>query len=103
MAKANGGSASSGAMIFGGLIVLGLVIQYWYVVVAVAVLVGLGFLAAHLWEQRAERRQLAVARDAAVSARADRQHQQCLDGDQRGVYGQYLPAVLGRMTAEDQT
>lgn len=103
MAKAKGGSASTGAMVFGGLIVLGLVITYWYVIVAVAVLVGLAFLASHLWEERAKRRAVEWGERAALSARADRQHQQCLDGDQRGVYGLYLPAALGRMTAEDQT
>jgi membrane protein YqaA with SNARE-associated domain len=33
-------------------------------------------------------------RDAEICARADRQHAQVLAGDDRGIYGQYLPAQL---------
>ena len=95
MAKGgSGGSGSSWLGLLGVLLVVGLIIQYWYVIVGVALLVGMVFLASHLWEERAKRGQLAAAQDAALCARADYEHQQFLRGDPRGLYGQFQPPPL---------
>ncbi len=94
MAKAAGGSASNGVVFFFGLIVLGLVITYWYVIVGAAVLVGMGFLTSALWRGHEERKASRTSEHAAISARADYEHQQFLNGDLRGLYGQFQPARL---------
>ena len=109
MAKGSGGgSAATGSGLFGFVMVVWLVIEFWYVVVAVAVLAGLWFLAPRLWSlatelraRLAQPRQLAAANAALLSERADRQHAQYLQGDPRGLYGRYLPPPMFREHGAD--
>ncbi|QDF19773.1 hypothetical protein QEH38_gp41 [Mycobacterium phage LilSpotty] len=58
------------------------------VFVAVAVLVWVHGKAA---EERAAEKAAQQARADAIIARADTQHRQVLNGDVRGVYGDYMP------------
>jgi UDP-N-acetylmuramyl pentapeptide phosphotransferase/UDP-N-acetylglucosamine-1-phosphate transferase len=91
-------------MRYGGLLLLVLVI---FTVVKYAVWIGLVVaivaLVALLWkftgwidrwlERREEHRRIARAWLAAIARRADEQHAQVLAGDDRGIYGDYAPAV----------
>ncbi len=76
----------------GALFVLGLVIEYWWVIVLAAACVAAiyGITTMH---KRSELRAAAQAQAAAaIAARADFEHRRYLAGDPTGVYGQYPPA-----------
>jgi len=77
--------------LLGVLFVVGFMLKYWLaiaLVVAVVVVVrrAPGWWAAHEAAVAAEE-----ARLAGIAARADQQHNLVLQGDDRGVYGQYPP------------
>jgi hypothetical protein len=70
--------------VFRVLLLLGLVIEFWWLILAVLALIALGFLWAvrmHLDSELERWRR----EDAALVARADQQHAQVLAGDERGV------------------
>jgi hypothetical protein len=75
------------------LLLIGVIAKLWPLLVAVLAAAALGFLA---WcavthhTAELERRRRA---QAAIAARADRQHAWTLAGDERGVYGDYRPKV----------
>lgn len=79
-------------------VALALLVTYWKWLVAAAML-GLivwgGYLAiATLAYRRRDRLNGVRARNSALAARAQMQHEQYLAGDERGLYGTYRPAPL---------
>jgi hypothetical protein len=75
------------------LVVVALVVKFWWLIAAV---VGM-FCAAH-WTKRvvdshAERVDAERRRLAGVVARADQQHVWAMQGDPRGMFGEYPPAA----------
>lgn len=70
-----------------GLFVLGLVIEYWWVVL----LAGFVFCAVKVCQHYLAHVEEQQRREAAVAARADWEHQQFLAGNSIGWYGQYPP------------
>lgn len=78
------------------ILIVGLVLSYWKAVVgAVAVLI-LAAVVVGAW--KAAQRRAKARRDevAALAARADREHQQFLEGNEAGVYGRHRPVDLDR-------
>ena len=76
------------------LLVIGLIVAFrWWIAAALglialaAVLLWLSFYAARRVDARHEKR-------AALVARADQQHAWVLAGDDRGIYGDYMPAQI---------
>ena len=83
---------------FGGafvlLIFVGAIVKFWvWIAVAfgAAVVFGLLLWAAFYAARRVDARENARC---AISARADRQHAWVLAGDDRGVYGEHIPAQI---------
>ena len=83
---------------FGGafvlLIVVGAIVKFWvWIAVAfgAAVVFGLLLWAAFYAARRVDARENARL---AIAARADRQHAWVLAGDERGVYGEHIPAQI---------
>lgn len=75
----------------GVLFVLGLIIEYWWLIVAVAAGAAAAYGVLAGWRAY-ERREAADAQArAALAERADYEHQQFLEGDPTGLYGQYPP------------
>jgi hypothetical protein len=74
-------------------LLLGFVVKFWWWIVGAAVLVGVCCVIAWLARQYADRRDARLAELAALVARADRQHAQVLAGDERGIFGEFPPAV----------
>jgi membrane protein implicated in regulation of membrane protease activity len=82
------------ALVLAGLIVVALIITYW-----VAILFAIGSVAAmylgrravesHAGRVDAERR-----RRAGLRGRAEAQHNWTLQGDERGLYGEYPPTAI---------
>jgi hypothetical protein len=79
---------------FGTLIIVALVFHLiWWIVAAVGIaaltvsLLAAAFYAAHLVDARA-------ARLAGLRARADQQHQWVMQGDERGIHGEFPAAPL---------
>jgi hypothetical protein len=75
------------------LLLLGFVIAYFWWILAVAGPVALVWWAYRLWQKRHAERDAAAAERVAIADRAVQQHGQVLDGDDRGIYGEYPPAV----------
>ncbi|WJJ10360.1 hypothetical protein P9990_17465 [Prescottella equi] len=76
------------------LFVLGLVIEYWWLIVGAIVLAALGYVAFRAWQRHCEQVAVRARAEAALAARADEQHQQYLSGEEHGLYGNYRPAPL---------
>lgn len=74
------------------LFVIGIIGAYFWWIVVIAAIAGGAWLAAHAVQASDERRAQVVAANAAIAARADQQHAWTLEGDERGIYGQYPPA-----------
>jgi hypothetical protein len=76
----------------GFLLIAGLIIKYWPIALAIAIVA----LVVKYLPGMVERAQAATAaRNAtlrAIAARADEQHHQVLNDDARGIYGAYTPA-----------
>ena len=80
--------------LFRVLILLGFLVTYWPVIAAVLVVAAAGWSALVVWmhhDAELERRRRV---QAAIAARADQQNQWVLDGDERGIYGDYPPKQL---------
>lgn len=89
------------------LVVVGLVITYWKVLLTIAAVIVVLMVSAWAipefvvpwWHRRREltrdRRNAETARRSSLAARADTQHERYLEGDPRGIYGDYPPADLG--------
>lgn len=78
-----------GGTLFMGLVFIGFVAMFWWVIVAVLgvlLLAGVTWYVSHRLDAR-EKTRLAIA------ARADQQHAWVLAGDDRGVYREYRPEV----------
>ncbi|MGV9744570.1 hypothetical protein ACWDTG_06610 [Rhodococcus zopfii] len=78
------------------ILIVGLVLAYWKAVIAAIaalILVGVVIGAWKAVQRRAKARRDEVA---AIAARADREHQQFLEGNEDGVYGRHRPVDLDR-------
>lgn len=93
MSERRSGGGGLGA-VFVLLIFIGFIAKFW--VWIVAVLGGLMVFGLLLWLTfYLERRSDALyEKRAALVARADQQHAWVLAGDDRGIYGEYLPAPI---------
>lgn len=78
------------AAVIGGMAVLGVVGEHPVVLLPVAAIAGLGYLAYREYERGAERR----AEQARIAARADAENQALMFGDPSGMYGQYPPPPM---------
>jgi len=70
---------------------LGLVLRFWLLFGAVAILAVALWLIQDSAVQRQARRELEERRRADLRSRADAEHQAFLRGEPRGLYGQYEP------------
>lgn len=93
---------------FAAIIVLGLIIEYWKILVLILVVIGAAvatypfvlLLAKRVRHAHTARRERAVrARDeqARLASRARVEHQWYLEGNPRGVFGEYPPVDLDRL------
>jgi hypothetical protein len=81
-------NAAIAAAVFGGLLLLGLVITYWPVFLGLGALGGLGYLGYRLYQRDIERR----SEQTKIADRADAQNRAFMSGDDSsGIYGQYPP------------
>ena len=88
-----GGSGGFGGA-FALLIFVGAIVKFWvWIAVAFGAAVVFGLL---LWAAFYAARRVDARENArfAISARADRQHAWVLAGDDRGVYGEHIPAQI---------
>jgi threonine/homoserine/homoserine lactone efflux protein len=75
------------------LIVVGFIAKFWWLILLVLAAIGAGLL---LWlghQRKLDASDRRRREQASLAARADRQHALILAGDDRGVYGDYPPAV----------
>lgn len=73
------------------LVLAALVVHFFWWLVAIVVTVVAARLVGR-WLAASEDREVARwRRDEEIAARADREHQLVMAGDERGVYGQYPP------------
>jgi Flp pilus assembly protein TadB len=75
------------------LLVVGCVMVYWQYVLGVVVLVVGAWVVPFVVRQIHDEREATARRRADLVARADEQHAQVMQGDSRGVFGAYPPAV----------
>ena len=71
------------------------VAHFFWLLVGFAAVSVIGRLVGGWLARRDDRAIAARRRDAALCARADRQNQLVLAGDDRGVYGEYPPQMPG--------
>lgn len=76
------------------LFVLGLVIEYWWLIVMAIVIAALGHVTFLAWQRHREQVAVQERARAEVAGRADEQHQQYLSGEDDGLYGEFKPAPL---------
>jgi Flp pilus assembly protein TadB len=73
---------------------MGVVLRFWVLIVAVAIVAVALWLIHDGSMQRQARRELDEQRRADLRSRADAEHQAFLRGERRGLYGQYDPPEL---------
>lgn len=77
--------------VIGILFVVAIIVKYWWVIA----LAGVGVIAYRAISREAireaARSKAEIARIAAITARADQEHNWIMQGDERGFYGQYPP------------
>lgn len=78
----------------GVLFVLGLVVEYWWLIVLAAVIAAAIYGGNIAWRTRQRQAAAQAQARAELAARADREHQQYLAGEDRGLYGDYQPTPL---------
>jgi hypothetical protein len=91
--ESRGGSGGGFGAAFVLLIFVGAIVKFWvWIAVAFGAAVLFGLL---LWAAFYAARRVDAREDArlAIAARADQQHAWILAGDDRGVHGDYPPAV----------
>lgn len=82
------------AVALGSMMILGVVVRFWALIVAVAIIAVALWLIHDSSVQRHARRELDDRRRADLRSRADAEHQAFLRGEKRGLYGQYEPPEL---------
>lgn len=78
----------------GAVLVMGIVVRFWALIVAVVIVALALWLIHDSSVQRQVRRDLDERRRADIRSRADAEHQAFLRGERRGLYGQYDPPEL---------
>ena len=76
------------------LIFVGFVVKFWVWILAGIAAVALIALVFYLVHRSDKRRAADLEHVAAIARRADQQHTWVLAGDDRGVHGDYPPAVM---------
>lgn len=97
---------------FAIIMVIGLLIDHWKLILGLGIAVALvaaaiefttkaGKLVREAWEQarlkRRDRSENARMERSRLATRADTQHELYMDGDSRGVYGEFPPADLDKL------
>lgn len=82
------------AAVLASALLLGVVVRFWALIVAVLIIAVALWLIHDSSVQRRVRRDLEERRLADLRSRADAEHQAFLRGDKRGLYGQYEPPEL---------
>lgn len=82
------------AAVLGAVLVMGVVVRFWALIVAVAIVAVALWLIHDSAVQRQVRRDLDDQRRADLRSRADAEHQAFLRGERRGLYGEYEPPEL---------
>lgn len=78
-------------VVLGILLLVGLLVRFWVLILAVVVIAIAVWLIHDSRVQRQVRRDLEEQRRADLRSRADAEHQAFLRGERRGLYGQYEP------------
>jgi hypothetical protein len=87
MSKSRASSGGGFGAVVGVGLILWVIVQLVWLIVAAAALIGLFFLVRAIARDNRRRAELRAAYRAAVAARADQQHNWVLRGDDRGIYG----------------
>lgn len=87
MGNRKSSSSEGGGAVFVVLLLGWLIVKFIWWIVAALVAVGLFHLARAIAREARRRREIAAQRCAAISARADQQHNWALQGDDRGTFG----------------
>jgi hypothetical protein len=83
------------APLFGIMVIIGIIVKFFWWILGALILTGLFFLVRALAREDAIRRAATARRQAEIAARADTQHRWVLQGDDRGVYGDYpIPLIV---------
>ncbi len=82
------------AVVLGILLVVGFVVRFWVLILAVVIIAVAVWLIHESGLERQARRDLEEQRRADLRSRADAEHQAFLRGERRGLYGQYEPPEL---------
>jgi hypothetical protein len=86
-----GGGLGAGFVL---LLFVGFVVKFWlWILVGIAAAAVLVVVFC-LVSGSDKRRGAELERDAAIARRADEQHKQILAGDDRGIYGDYVPTQI---------
>jgi hypothetical protein len=76
------------------LIGVALVVKYWWLIVGIVAVTYAGYRVVRAVDRHAERVEAERRRLAGLVARADQQHAWVMQGDERGVYGEFSPAPV---------
>jgi hypothetical protein len=76
------------------LIGVALVVKYWWLIVGIVAVTYAGYRVVRAVDRHAEPVEAERRRLAGLVARADQQHAWVMQGDERGVYGEFSPAPV---------
>jgi len=83
------------APLIGIMVLIGIIVKFFWWILGAAALTGLLFLLRALVREDRARRTAIARRHAEMAARAETQHRWVLQGDDRGVYGDYpIPGIV---------
>ena len=83
------------AELIGIFVIIAIIVRFFWWILGALVVTGLFFLVRTLVREDRARRAAVARRHAEIAARAETQHRWVLQGDDRGVYGDYpIPLIV---------
>jgi hypothetical protein len=82
------------AQLIGTLLLVGFMLKYWWLIALLIAAVAAWKYGPGLWRRHQADVAAQTRRNAEICARADQQHRWTMGDDDRGVFGQYPPAMF---------
>jgi hypothetical protein len=90
------------APLIGIVVIIALIVKFIWWILGAAAVVAVFYIARSVVREERARREAQARRRVVIAARADQQHRWVLQGDDRGIYGQYpVPDIVKALSRKE--